>query len=974
MKIKNNILVLLLVVCMFLTNAPCVFAEEVPDEGEEIINPEDAEESLDDPFIYEEDKLTPDDAEENSNFNEPEEEDVPETIEYNTISSLNEYGLLEQLGMKIPDVPQNELLQRDKATMYFYFFQNAAESLSNQITYFDDVPYENEYIGYINYCCELRYVAGTGDKKFSPHKEITVAEFATVVLRIAGYRDYVEALGGGLDKYLLIANRYDLLDGVSAKNYDKMTEKDAIRILYNGLHLPVCNESAISNKGISYSINSDYTVLQQKFNVEFGEAVVCSTENAAIFGYASSGEDSVSLLINGEYQNFNISGFSAERFLGQRVHYYKNSQDRIIFLKTKYEPNKIVLSFENLQMSSDRTQITYKDESDKPRKLKIALDATFIYNGKQDNSITSSELNLPNTRIELVDVNNNNVYDVLYIEQSETLIVEALPDPAFTFGTNIDKYDYPFPMYPEYVMEELDNSEYYRSYIASERTTGRMVELDPKSDDYELTLLRNGAEIEYKDLRINDLLSICESRDGKRKIVYVSRTRVEDTISTIDYADNRIETAGGKEFICSFDLKNSNLLGKYVTLYIDAYGYACAYRLSAQIEPAYGYLMDVGETRDTTSFETVMEAKIYTMDGKIEIYQTAKKVYNNDSRTTINDFITYFNETGHQLIKYSLDADGNLKRFYTSYTPQGYSLHSEKPIFVLNEHYNGSTDNYGKYKSTNLELEYDLQSVKRFQVITDQNGNINDESISIVTSFKSDQTADLRVYDAKTGKIASVVVCTVKDEDVETYLGINDFYFVVGDILNDEDGKFLRGKHRRNSNKPFLYEYYEETPGLFDEIAPGDVIKIIWYRVDENNNYVISKFEKLFTLKSKGNEDPQKTICADWTYDSENKPITNGRIAHNKQMYGTVKAMSSLSNDDIEHRQFSVVLQPEGTASDEDCYAFTFSRISTGTFRIFRFNSEEGTLEDYEGYILKPGDKIFVTTNYYTANFIVVYE
>lgn len=962
MKKMKKIAALLLSLCVFFSSVLIACAE---DESVEVVAPYEEENDADyDPFAELEEYVNEEgiNTDKNGVF-------LPEEKK-NMISDMEEMSFLRSIGIDIPDVEQDNQLQRDNAAMYFAKLFGSEPISRENITYFEDVVLSNPYLEYINQGCELGYLTGTGEKQFSPERIVTPAEFVTVILRIAGYTDYVKALGGELEHYVLVAGRYDLLDNIKTKAYEPLTQRDAIIILSNAMDLPICEAVGVEKENIIYDINSDYTLLNKNFNIEKQKGVICATEDAALSGYSIVNEDAVTISTDTGKHTLNCRNVDCSFFLGQNVFYYKDNSDIVVFVEAVVKSNSIILQFDEFDISNDRRIVRYETENGNKKSVSIAYDAVFVYNGKQYDSISAEEINSVNTKIELVNVDSDNIYELVYIEHSEPLVAEELLDPIFTFGYDlVENYDYPFPMYPEELAQYNEENASYRSYVAAERTTGRSVSLDPKSNDYSVKLIMNGREIQYRDLRWNDLLSVCESRDGKKKTVYVTRNSFEDVIKVVDTENSEITTESGEVFVCSFDA--DDLLGKTVVLYVDVYGHVVAYRRSSTVAPVYGYLINYDSSRKGISKK--WQAEIFTLDEDVVVFDFAEKFYNNDVRVTGEEFFEHFSATGHQLVKYMLDSDGNIKRIYTSTAPQGYSLNEEKPIFVMNEHYNGSDEKYGMYKDESIEMEYNLTGVKRFLVITDENGNVDESSISLASSFRTEKAPDLRVYDSRAGKIAGALVCTVKGNDVETYLGLIDDFMVVDEIWNSEYGRFIRGM-RSVSRKPFLYEYYEGTPGLFDDIESGDIIKIIWYETDENNHFVIHQFQKIFTLESKGNEDTTKTICADWDYSSENMPITDGRISYNKQIYGTVFSMGSLSNNDIEHRLYSLVIQPEGTTEPEDCFVLTFTRVTNGMFPVFKYHLEEKCVEVQDGFVINPGDKVFIATNYNKSKFVVVYE
>lgn len=967
----SRILALLFVVLIFFSIS--VYAED------EFAPEVSAEEEVEDPFIYEteddKDKTSDNSASGAHETKDSSTNGEVETADNSLISKMREYSFLEKMGFKLSDEKQTQELAREKAAMYFASLYDTEVSPQAEITYFKDVTLENRYLNYINFGCENGYISGTGDGYYNPKNSITVAEFVAVIFRITGYKNYIQAKGGSISQIMILADRCGLIDGISDGFQDSVTEKDALIILSNALDMPLCSITGVDNGNLIYDMKADRTLLEQNFDIRKEYGIICAVEDASLPGYSYAGKNCVTLNGNSGNSQYTLENLSADKLLGQDTCCYVKD-NKVIYIEPEHNADSMVLKYGEFRFSSDRTVLLTENSKGKTKKEKIAYDAVFIYNGKQCNNISTEELNSPNTHVEIVDIDSDNVYEVVYAEHLSPMVVEELADPIYTYGTDIEQYDSQYPMYPDVLVDKAEKTPVFTSYAASERSTGKSIELNVNSNEYRLKILKDGQEIKYSDIKKGDLLSVCESKDGEKKTVYVSSKKDEDVVAQLDSDDNKIITSAGTEYTYTFELPKTSVVGKSAILYIDDRGFACAYRFADDGEIVYGYLLAYGGNGSVLSRK--WKAKIFTMDKTTKIFDFAQTFYQNDLKTDGESFDAYFANTGHQLVKYMLNGDGEIKRIYTSTEPQGYELRKEKPIFVMNEHYNGDTGKYGLYRKTTIEQEYSPLAAKHLVVIVDDNGNVVDDRVYLVKTFKYDRAHDLKVYDAQTGKVATFLVNTVKESEIETKNAISDFFFVIEDIRMGQDGKFLVGMTRNKENKPFLYHFYETKDGVFDGLKPGDVIKIIWYETDENGNYRISDYTKVFTTEANGTENMEKTICGDYAYSSEFKPITNGRNMHSKQLYGTITAMASASDPDydIEHRIFSVVLQPEGTDSPEDCYVFSYSRdyISSLTFKVFRYNMNRGILKCEDGYELKPGDKVFVATNYYSAAFIVIYE
>lgn len=987
MKIFNRtvaitIVLMMLISCVVYADDYSSYDSALEDDGsydvttDEYYDQEASEEELRDPNLFDEEiddgDITEPELNEDIGDSEEENGEIIDDKEY--LSASEEFDMLTALGFEIPDAESNLPLNRGKAALYLAMLLNEQNITENYITYFKDVASQNEYLKYINHLYQLGYISGNGDGLFMPEKGMTPIEFATVILRMGGYRDYAEAAGGYSVKYADFAHRYDLFDKIETKQNDTLTEKDALRMLVNALKLPICDIKGTDGNNFTYEINEEFSLLERFFNIKKIDSFVAAVPYASVNSYIPVDDNEIRLVINNSEKLYQIINFIPDRFLGQKVYAYINENDVVVWMQSRYKINSLSLNYDEIKdVAFDRTSLTYKNEKDKVQKAKLAYDAVYIWNGKQDNSVSTDEFTKPNTKIILTDVDNDGTYEIVNIERGEPMIVDVLSDPLYTFGVDIDAkdlYGTDSVVYPEDLVEQYEKSGYVVGYTASDRSTGKTVELNPNSDDYSVQIIKDGKRVAYRDIKVGDLLVICESKDGEKKKVYVTSRKINDTITVISNSDNTIGTAQNGEFKCSFSLEGLNLLGKSVVLYVDKDGYVAKYRFSTENQPVYGYLMDYDKNRNSP-IRNRWQARIYTPDKQIVVFDIAEKFKINEQKGDGKVLLEHFERTGHQLIKYSLNSNGEINNIYISAEPEGYTLNSDKPIFTMNAHYDTSGQT-GQTIFSTIGWEYNITDCKRLVVVVDDNGEIVDDRVFYVSSFANGYgVPDIKVYDARVGKRAAMVVATAKESQLNSILKLNDTFCVVRDIVNDVYGKRIEVLRRVDGN-PFSQIYYESDTAKFDDLNIGDVLQINHYETEIDGRYTMRNYQKLFTLEADGNEVLTSTICADYPYDSTKNALNNGRTQHHKFMYGEVKSIGPISlNNDIRVNSHSVMLQPEGSTSSEDWFAFSFGYVSTW---VYKYNSENDTVEVCDPGILKKGDKIFAATSWCSASIIVIYE
>ena len=102
---------------------------------------------------------------------------------------------------------------------------------------FNDVPADNAFYPYIAFCVEKGYMRGTDDGIFSPDDNVTIYQFAKILLLVLGYDEQAEGLNGQdwMIKTIKLADKLGLFHGVSTSYSDVLSKDDMCQMLYSAL-------------------------------------------------------------------------------------------------------------------------------------------------------------------------------------------------------------------------------------------------------------------------------------------------------------------------------------------------------------------------------------------------------------------------------------------------------------------------------------------------------------------------------------------------------------------------------------------------------------------------------------------------------------------------------------------------------------------------------------------------------------------
>ena len=110
-------------------------------------------------------------------------------------------------------------------------------------TIFTDVTSKHWGLGYVNLAAsltvkdgekEVPLISGVGDGRFEPDSKITLAQAATILIRMLGYSSQ-QAGAVWPESYMNLASSIGLTDGISAGSYDAITRAQAAQLFVNAL-------------------------------------------------------------------------------------------------------------------------------------------------------------------------------------------------------------------------------------------------------------------------------------------------------------------------------------------------------------------------------------------------------------------------------------------------------------------------------------------------------------------------------------------------------------------------------------------------------------------------------------------------------------------------------------------------------------------------------------------------------------------
>lgn len=474
----------------------------------------------------------------------------------------------------------------------------ATESATN--VYYADVPRENANVASINAFREMGFLSNS-EQFFRPDEAITYAEAAKIVLSIAGYDVYANAMGGFPSGYMTAASRLNILPNCADST--ALTYTEALTMIYNVFSTGIYDIKTISGDvDLTYETASE-TVFSIYRNIYIDEGTVTAEVIASANG-STAGENEV--IIDGEKYNIDENIYIDGQFLNYIKFFYEkqNNDTKYIFYTQNSErgSNKddLIISSEDLRsFDSSSYIISYYSKNEKLQTRGFSRSALVYYNGSEYTDSVSAafdEFINGNKRgsIRLKDINADGTYDAVIIKSYRNFVVNMIDDV---------------------------NGVYYNMADHSDSI---------KISDYTGLSVKN-ANLQKAALTIAtpSVFSVAESKDKQFIEIIICGDRVEGTVKLVQKNTDYTEvTIGERTF--KVDSAYSAAFPEFVSgadysVILDTYGYAAYAEAKVKDDYKIGLLTDC--VSNTDGFSRSVKFKIYENgSGGVKVFECADTV------------------------------------------------------------------------------------------------------------------------------------------------------------------------------------------------------------------------------------------------------------------------------------------------------------------------------------------------------------
>lgn len=483
----------------------------------------------------------------------------------------------------------------------------------------------------VNALVEMGIMSGFGDS-FYPNNDISYNDIIKALAKILGYGIMLDNDGYEYTERTLGLSKgvYDTTGAISYSSFAKII-------------LNAAETNVLVGKGDDKYFISDREALDLVMGLYEGKGIVSATEYSDLYGTQLAKEGYI--IIGDEQYKVTCDTYGWE---GKLIDYYYKDVDGEKLLVYVGGLNSLsrcmVIDYDKL-LDYENNKYTYYNENEKIKTAKVAVDKKFIYNGKALGSYTVDDMIPSYGSVQLIDNNNDGVYDIVRVENLDTYVVHAIDYDNYKIH---DKY--------EHVTKSLDLGNCDKIVVEENSTVSR-----------------------FENIAVGNVVSVAVSKDKSFAKLYVSKNSLEGLVGKISGTSeitmsiyDEIHREGVSE---SFKLHpfykgaekartdRRNFLGRTATVLFDFRGCAVAVNIEAGSGWEWAYLIKASYIEEE---EYEVTFKIFSEGGEHLKCKAAPVVRINGTPKKDEKIIEALENGKAQMIRFQYNSKGEVSEIITA--------------------------------------------------------------------------------------------------------------------------------------------------------------------------------------------------------------------------------------------------------------------------------------------------------------------
>lgn len=623
----------------------------------------------------------------------------PQELTSNQQCSLD---IMRELGI-INEMPTEEQLSsavsRLEFSKYVAYMLNLNKEVASQ-KYFTDVSANS----IANVLASAGIVNGSGDGTFNPDAPVSQQEAIIMIMRAAGYDDYIKASGGKPNDYVRFAKKYELIN--SFDGIEKMTLYDVLDLFFNACKMKTYNIIGAKTSGggsglqFIYEQNGD-ALLEVYHDIYYVEGRMVANEYTQLHSANTDTLSKEEVMIDN--QKYSFLNEDINDFIGINVKgFYKLAQSNkktIITLAADEEQNKTVTI--NLYDVTDYSYytLTYY-ENDKVKKITFPKSVSLIYNGRAPSGNYEKYIPVNGTGVITVLSDSSGNYDCIKVE--------------------------------EFIMAKVTGVNNSKKILYTDNPNIKAIDLNDDGQKHtEMRSSTTNLKLSLQLVEIGEFVSAAISDDGMYVKVYVDAQIAKGTVEKFD-SDNCTAFVNGTEYHVNRNKMDDMdiTVGMSYVFYANKYGEIIGVGYKQQEDIQAAYILKAAPKDN--NMKTKYMVKMFTEDNEAVTYfinDTVKvdgiKV---DAKSAYNT-ICPGGTLKRQLIKYSTNKDGYINYIDTAAN----SAESTENFGTLWEQTNDVTKSDWKENVRMILPSYPVWAKTKVFVVPPQTETvINEKNLAVV--------------------------------------------------------------------------------------------------------------------------------------------------------------------------------------------------------------------------------------------------
>ena len=698
---------------------------------------------------------------------------------------------------------------------------------SHSNTVFSDVPYDFWGSGAISIANSKNIIVGHGDGTFGPDDQVSFQDAVKMLVCALGYEVDANDNGGYPAGYIAIADKLDLLEGLTDKLADTTAGCDrgtVANLMYNALNVYLQEVTWYNGQVLTKTITSS-TMASEMGYTKFENVVVNATSTTALSG---SLQDTGYVALSGVKEDVRDGGYNMDQYLGRTITVYasydrNNAEYTIVSVVGETGRSETIqLDLDDVQGMNGNELVYYVDKESSSRTSSytlapLAIDGgnlTMVYN----NTAVSAEdqdfsmiTDANNGSVTLIDSEKDGIYERVIIETYKNYqVVEVITEDNLLYLQNsaTDEED----------EVELDDSrETNRPKFSIVNTAGESMVLEDLAEDDIVSIYSDVYPAE--EAAGKDYVSGAESLR-----IIVSTDTIEGTVTSISsskvYIDGEAYETDGVLATNSFAIDDEGIF------FLDFNGYIAASDTSAVLDN-FDFVYDgIVNGRQITLYTMNSDGEkvSYDMASTVRVDGQSYSMSNSEQRAALADVLKIDDGDGlttQYIVSLRTNESGDINRItmLDGETESGYFTRNDKVLgnYIL------SDDTIVFTMPSPSEAIFDEDEVKVVRYSTLQNQKTysfkvcdvdKNGVVTAVIVYTSDSAVDA---DSDIAVIQSV--STTRDPSNETDIVLNLTMIQGGQVVT---------KHTKTDDQFFISSAYEEMYGGSAAIAygayPGQII------------------------------------------------------------------------------------------------------------------------------------------------------